>query len=76
MPENTNTFLAHIAEFSFELDLPNNLIFFSTFSWSFSNSLAASLPILAGCCFLVEKIFIYNPEGFLNSKSFPYLFTE
>ena len=34
MPENTITFQAHIAEFSLELDLPNNLIFFSTFSWS------------------------------------------
>ena len=41
MPENTITFQAHIAEFSLELDLPNNLIFFSTFSWS----LVTSLPL-------------------------------
>ena len=43
MPENTITFQAHIAEFSFELDLPNNLIFFSTFSWS----LVTFLPLPA-----------------------------
>ena len=42
MPENTITFQAHIAEFSLELDLPNNLIFFSTFSWS----LVTFLPLL------------------------------
>ena len=50
MPENTITFQAHIAEFSLELDLPNNLIFLSTFFVVFSNFLAASPPILAGCC--------------------------
>ena len=76
MPENTKTFLVHIAEFSFELDLPNNLIFFSTFSWSLVTFLPLSCQFWLDAAFLVEKIFIYNPERFFDSKSFPYLLTE
>ena len=70
MPENTITFQAHIAEFSLELDLPNNLIFFSTFSWSLVTSLPLLRQFWRNAAFLVEKIFIYNPEDFFDSEIF------
>ena len=70
MPENTITFQAHIAEFSLELDLPNNLIFFSTFSWSLVTSLPLLRQFWRDAAYIVEKIFIYNPEDFFNSEIF------